>query len=344
MVNLQAEGQHSLKSCGADMSSNLTDIESYSDFLAEQLIADVVLSENLQEQNNLLKESSSSQAALMNMDSSKIRNLLSKQKQKLRSLNIFGKLTKKDETQNGSEDLSLSNKLIRKQLSSFLNSFLGNKLKLLFVILNLSTFSILSAQAGFWTFYFPNFLKPSGYGELTELITQRENEINSIKDNYADVQYFWSSMTKMDQFLAKMAPEAPTSAEFYPEDSVCSELFPMFRELAMDYSAIDYEHFIRPLELHHQHLLKTRTEWYPDGEKSKLISLEIHFLSEHLVNTNRKSLVTQVKLFCHENGSSSCTRRTCLFKLSGVRSSLSGKFSKKSGSEWSTSGRVSSEA
>lgn len=116
------------------------------------------------------------------------------------------------------------------------------------------------AQAGFWTFYLPNILKPSGHKEMSAMISLLESDINATKDAYEDHKYFWSLLMNMDRSDA---------GEVYPEESVCFEVFPMFRDLAIEYSRIDYEHFIKPLELHYEHLLQARDDWFPDGAKSE---------------------------------------------------------------------------
>lgn len=114
-------------------------------------------------------------------------------------------------------------------------------------------------DAGFWTFYFPNFLKPSGYNELSGMIRTVELEMNKTIDNFEDVKYFWGLMQNLEM----------NDASFYPEESVCADIFPTFRDLAIEYSRIDYEHFINPIQEYHQYLLNARSEFFPEGAKSK---------------------------------------------------------------------------
>lgn len=150
------------------------------------------------------------------------------------------------------------------QLSSLMRGKLNrsNQFKwqlALLIALILTTRQVL---AGFWTFYLPNALKPSGYKEVSDLINLLEADVNATKDAYEDHKYFWSLLKNMD---------SAAGGGIYPEDSVCSEVFPLFRDLASEYSEADYEHFIRPLELHQEHLIGVREQWYPDGPKSEYL-------------------------------------------------------------------------
>lgn len=150
--------------------------------------------------------------------------------------------------------------LIKRQ-SRFINSIPIVKVKsILSITLLINLMAACLVQAGFWTFYFPNFLKPSGYKELTGFIEQVEDSINATKDAFSDHQHFWGLMQKLDSV---------NRLELYPEESVCAEIFPIFRDLAIEYSYIDYDHFIKPLEAYRDHLLECRSKWYPEGEKSK---------------------------------------------------------------------------
>lgn len=159
---------------------------------------------------------------------------------------------------------NISTKLLVKSLlskqSHSINSLLMIKFKTLLTLIVLVHSACMLVQAGFWTFYFPNFLKPSGYKELTDMINEVEREMNLIKDTYADTQYFWGLMEKMDQINPDI---------LYPEDSVCSDVFPLFRGLAMEYSHIDYEHYMNSMKEYHEHLIGFRSTWYREGEKSK---------------------------------------------------------------------------
>lgn len=118
------------------------------------------------------------------------------------------------------------------------------------------------AHGAFWTFYFPNFLKASGYKEVTKMIDNLDKELNRTKDNFADIQYFWKLMKQLDDI---------DPATMYPEDSACTDVFPLFRELALEYTNIDYEHFTKPMEMYREHLVDFRAKWYPEGEKGKTI-------------------------------------------------------------------------
>lgn len=118
-------------------------------------------------------------------------------------------------------------------------------------------------QASFWRFYMPNFLKPTGYSEITEKIRIVEERINKTKDNYSDIKYYWKLMKGIDGI---------EEDELYPEpESACAEIFPMFRDLATEYSAIDYFHYVRPLEDYRTYLIEKRKEWFPALEESKNI-------------------------------------------------------------------------
>lgn len=117
-------------------------------------------------------------------------------------------------------------------------------------------------QAGFWTFYFPNIFKPSGYNELTSMIDNLRSEIYATKDNFSDMQYFWGLLQEFDHIDESL---------LYPEESACSEVFPLFRDLAIEYVYIDYEHFIKPMEMHLEHLLESREKWFPAGPKSRYL-------------------------------------------------------------------------
>lgn len=104
------------------------------------------------------------------------------------------------------------------------------------------------------------------------MIKQRQMELNAIKDNYADIQYFWSVMKEMESTLdaaTATTVDGAAAVEMYPENSVCIEIFPMFRELASEYAKIDYEHYVTPSLSYYDHLVKYRSIWFPEGEKSK---------------------------------------------------------------------------
>lgn len=141
--------------------------------------------------------------------------------------------------------------------------FLVTSVSLLLPLLLLLLSIVPFAQAGFWTFYFPNFLKPSGYKEIGDMIYNVEMEINATKDAFADSQYFWGLMQQLDKI-------GDDETSFYPEESVCAEVFPMFRDLAIEYAYIDYEHFIQPMLEYHEHLNSQRALWYPEGKKGGL--------------------------------------------------------------------------
>lgn len=113
-------------------------------------------------------------------------------------------------------------------------------------------------QAGFFTFYFPNILKPKGFGELTDMIDSLDAQMNETRDIFSDTQYFWGQLQQLDSVQSD-----------YPEDSVCSEVFPMFRDLAIAYVYTDFEHYMKPFQLFRAHLVKKRNEWYPAGLDSK---------------------------------------------------------------------------
>lgn len=132
----------------------------------------------------------------------------------------------------------------------------------LLVIGTATSFALLGHQsqveAGFFTFYFPNIIKPKGFGELSDMIHSLNGQINETRDIFSDTQYFWGQMQRLDQIQSE-----------YPEESVCSEIFPMFRDLAIAYVYADYEHYIKPFELYREHLIARRAEWYPSGLDSK---------------------------------------------------------------------------
>lgn len=115
-------------------------------------------------------------------------------------------------------------------------------------------------QAGFWTFYFPNLFKPKGYDELNDMISLVNAHINATKDAYADTKYFWGKLQELD--------EIPVD-QLYPEESVCADVFPMFRELAIDYARVDYEYYIKPSEEYRNYLVEFRNKWYPGGIESE---------------------------------------------------------------------------
>lgn len=143
------------------------------------------------------------------------------------------------------------------ELNPLITTLLGTKI----VLVSLALFLIASplVQAGFWTFYFPNFLKPNGYKELRGMIEAVEADMNATKDNFADIQYFWTLMKQFDSLSAD---------SMYPEESACSDVFPLFRDLAIEYAQIDYELYMKPMELYHDYLEESHATWYPEGAKS----------------------------------------------------------------------------
>lgn len=92
------------------------------------------------------------------------------------------------------------------------------------------------------------------------MIEAVEADMNSTIDNYADIQYFWTLMQQYDSLNADT---------IYPEESACSEVFPLFRDMAIEYAQIDYELFMKPMQLYHEKLKEMRAEWYPEGAKSR---------------------------------------------------------------------------
>lgn len=116
------------------------------------------------------------------------------------------------------------------------------------------------AEAGFFTFYFPNIFKPKGYEELSEMINSLEDQINSTRDHFSDAQYFWGQLLRLDHTRIE---------NNYPENSACSEILPAFRSLAIEYIYIDYEFYIKPIEMYRQYLFDFRNEWYPGKHESK---------------------------------------------------------------------------
>lgn len=124
----------------------------------------------------------------------------------------------------------------------------------------LVTISACLVQAGFWTFYFPNFLKASGYHELTGMIETVDKQINSTMDAHADAKYFWGLMRE---------PEPGPSELYYPEESACEEVFPLFRDRAIEYAEIDYRYYLEPLMSYREHLLEKRDLWFPGGSNSE---------------------------------------------------------------------------
>lgn len=119
--------------------------------------------------------------------------------------------------------------------------------------------SIETVEAGFFTFYFPNALKPRGFNEISDMIDRIDGHINETKDQYADARYFWGLMQNIDEQMK----------DAYPEESVCTDVFPLFRDLAIDYAAIDYTYYIKPYEEYKEHLIEFRSKWYPAGLESK---------------------------------------------------------------------------
>ena len=115
-------------------------------------------------------------------------------------------------------------------------------------------------NASFWTFYLPGFSKHKGFDELSRMITRIDNRIRETKDSFADASYFWEQMKLLDSLPVESV---------YPEESVCKEVFPMFRELAIKYAKQDYEHYIKPLESYKEYLEDFRQKWYPAGLESK---------------------------------------------------------------------------
>lgn len=133
------------------------------------------------------------------------------------------------------------------------------KLKLL-LLLNVALLLVVPlCEAGFFTFYFPNMFKPKGFSELTDMIDRLDHQINETKDQFSDARYFWGLVQQLDNHLD----------DGYPEESACLEVFPMFRQLAIEYAYIDFEHYIKPIEEYKEHLEKFRAKWYPAGLESK---------------------------------------------------------------------------
>lgn len=139
-------------------------------------------------------------------------------------------------------------------------SIWATKIRALLVGFNLLMLASCFVHAGFWTFYFPNFLKPNGYKEITGMIEAVQADMNATIDNFADIQYFWTLMQQYDNLNADT---------IYPEESACSEVFPLFRDMAIEYAQIDYELYMKPMQLYHEQLSEMRANWYPEGAKSR---------------------------------------------------------------------------
>jgi hypothetical protein len=149
---------------------------------------------------------------------------------------------------------------LRRQLNA-INSLDAIKLKMfIFLIGLMSALMLPTVQAGFFTFYLPTIFKPGGYNELTEMIHSIDDQINSIKDQFADIQYFWGQLRGLDNIKIENS---------YEEDSACSKIFPTFRELAIEYVYVDYEHYIKPFEAYREYLIGFGKEWYPAQKESE---------------------------------------------------------------------------
>lgn len=147
------------------------------------------------------------------------------------------------------------NKKLRRRLSA-VNSLGAIKMKMfIFVVVSFQV-----VHAGFFTFYFPNILKPKGFHEVSDMINSLDDQINSTLDEFSDKQHFWGLLQKLD--------ETPIENN-YPEISACKEIFPVFRDLAIEYVYIDFEHYLSPLEKHREYLIEFRDEWYPAQHESK---------------------------------------------------------------------------
>jgi len=133
---------------------------------------------------------------------------------------------------------------------------MGNKI---IVLLAYFVTSIIIVQAGFFTFYFPNAFKPSGFNELSSYIDKLDDRMNETRDEYADAVYFWGQMQEIDSAME----------EAYPEESACEEVFPLFRDLAIEYAQIDYSYYMEPMIEYRDYLVARRDEWYPLGLESK---------------------------------------------------------------------------
>lgn len=143
------------------------------------------------------------------------------------------------------------------------SSMSATKLKPLLLLLMAAVLAVClmilcPVEAGYWTFYFPNIFKPRGFNELNDMLHSLDAQINETRDNFADIQYFWGQMERLDSV-----------AGGYPEESACSEVFPLFMRKAINYIYIDFEHYIKPFELYKEHLLECRNNWYPAGLESK---------------------------------------------------------------------------
>lgn len=134
------------------------------------------------------------------------------------------------------------------------------KLKVLSLFLCLGVYYIALVEAGFFTFYLPNLFKPRGFNELSDMITNIEDRINETKDSFSDAKYFWGLLRDFDKL---------SKDSMYPEESACEEVFPLFRELAIEYAWVDYDYYIKPLEIYRDHLIESREKWYPAGLDSK---------------------------------------------------------------------------
>lgn len=160
----------------------------------------------------------------------------------------------------------LASATLKRQLN-LINSLAAIKLKMfIFVVVPVAAISSLLlslspiTEASFLTFYFPNMFKARGYDELCEFIHSLDDQINTTKDSFSDRQYFWGQIQLLD--------DKPIENN-YPEDSACSEILPVFRDLAIEYVYIDYHFYITPMELHREYLVQFRDEWYPGKHKSE---------------------------------------------------------------------------
>lgn len=149
---------------------------------------------------------------------------------------------------------------ICKQLNVNINFLPAIKFKMLFPVLSVIFYCVCLVHAGFFTFYFPNMFKPRGFDELSDMITSIESRINETKDAFADAKYFWGLMQEFDHL---------DKDSLYPDESVCSNVFPMFRDLAIEYANIDFQYYLKPIELFRKELLAYRADWYPDDLESK---------------------------------------------------------------------------
>jgi hypothetical protein len=147
---------------------------------------------------------------------------------------------------------------LRRQLNA-VDSLDAIKLKMfLFVVAYMAATFVSIVQAGMFTFYFPNMLRPKAYSELSDMIKSLESQINYTRDQFSDIEYFWGTLKLLDEHRDQ-------------EESVCSKILPKFRELAIQYIYVDYEHYIQPTILYQKYLIGFRDEWYPQGKDSKYL-------------------------------------------------------------------------